>query len=252
MQLLSIAYWAFIAISCPAFFAGAIVILVLTLPFDRRRVVLHMYSSFWAATYLYCNPIWHLRIEGRDRLPWRGPAVLVANHASLIDILVLFALYRPFKWVSKAANFKLPFIGWNMTLNDYVPLVRGNRESIQQMMAACHKHLSRGSPVLLFPEGTRTRDGNLLPFKDGAFRLAAEAGCPVIPIAVHDTGDCLPKHGMILRQRMRALVEVLEPIDARGRDAGELREEARAAIDRALRGRRQEQPVEAGAREQRA
>src|SRR5271166_5315328 len=203
MRVLSIAYWAFICLCCVPFFLVALVIFVVTVPFDRRRVVLHLYSCFWAAFYLYCNPIWHLRVVGRDKLPWRGPAVLVANHASLIDILVLFALYRPFKWVSKASNFRLPFIGWNMTLNDYVPLVRGNKESIVRMMAECRRHLAQGSPVLIFPEcrrhlaqgspvlifpeGTRTRDGELQAFKDGAFRLAVEASCPVIPIAVHAT-----------------------------------------------------------------
>jgi 1-acyl-sn-glycerol-3-phosphate acyltransferase len=234
MQAFSIAYWAFIALSCVPFFAGAVIIFVMTLPFDRRRVVLHLYSCFWAAFYLYCNPIWQLRVNGRSRLPWRGPAVIVANHASLIDILVLFALYRPFKWVSKAANFRLPFIGWNMTLNDYVPLVRGNRESIARMMVECKRHLAAGSPVLIFPEGTRTRDGQLQAFKDGAFRLAAEVGCPLVPVAVHATGECLPKHGYVLRQRMRAVVEVLEPIAPAGRSVDELRDAARAAIAASL------------------
>jgi 1-acyl-sn-glycerol-3-phosphate acyltransferase len=234
MRVFSMAFWAFIALCCLPFFAIAVAIFVVTWPFDRRRVVLHLYSCFWATFYLYANPLWRLRVDGRDKLPWRGPAVIVANHASLIDILVLFALYRPFKWVSKAQNFKLPFIGWNMTLNDYVPLVRGNKSSIVKMMADCRRHLARGTPVLIFPEGTRTRDGNLQPFKDGAFRLAVEAGCPIIPVAVHGTRDSLPKHGAILRNRMDALVEVLDPIPVEGRDADELRELARYAIASAL------------------
>jgi 1-acyl-sn-glycerol-3-phosphate acyltransferase len=241
MQLLSAAYWVFIAGVSVPFYVGALVLWALTLPLDRRRVVLHLYSCLWAAVYLYCNPIWHLRVEGRSKLPWKGAAVLVANHASLIDILVLFALFRPFKWVSKAENFKIPFIGWNMTLNDYVPLVRGNKESVAKMMADCKRHLARGCPVLLFPEGTRTRDGNLLPFKDGAFRLAAEVGCPIIPIAVHATGDCLPKHGWALRTVMRARVEVLDPIPtgAPGTSNPEqLRDQTRAVIDAAVRKRR--------------
>jgi 1-acyl-sn-glycerol-3-phosphate acyltransferase len=220
------------------FFAVALVLFVVTLPFDRRRVVLHLYSCFWAAFYLYCNPIWRLRVVGRGKLPWRGPAVIVANHASLIDILVLFALYRPFKWVSKASNFRLPFIGWNMTLNDYVPLVRGSKESIVKMMTECRRHLAQGSPVLIFPEGTRTRDGELQAFKDGAFRLAVEAGCPVIPVAVHATGDCLPKHGFVLRQRMRAVVEVLDPIPVGQLDADAVRAAARSAIESTLRAHR--------------
>jgi 1-acyl-sn-glycerol-3-phosphate acyltransferase len=241
MRLLSIAYWLFIAISCLPFYLVALVVFAASWAFDRRRVAQHLYSCFWGWTYVACNPIWHLKIEGRRKIPWRGPAVLVANHASLIDIVVLFALFRPFKWVSKAENFKLPFIGWNMTLNDYVPVVRGNKESIVRMMEECRRHLANGSAVLIFPEGTRTRDGNLLPFKDGAFRLAAEVGCPLVPIAVHGTGDCLPKHGLVLRQRMHAVVEVLDPIDTGGpgrSDPDTLRAQARDAIDEALRNRK--------------
>src|ERR1019366_4301064 len=100
--------------------------------------------------YIYCNPIWHLRVVGREKLPWRGPAVLVANHASLIDVLVLFSLYWPFKWVSKAGNFKIPFIGWNMTLNGYVPLVRGNQRSTLRALEEGRKVLLRGMSVLIF------------------------------------------------------------------------------------------------------
>ncbi|HEY6461612.1 MAG TPA: lysophospholipid acyltransferase family protein [Polyangiaceae bacterium] len=234
MRLFSMAYWAFIALACLPCFAIALVLYAVTLPFDRRRVVLHLFSCFWGALYLYANPIWRFRVVGRSKLPWKGPAVIVANHASLIDILVLFALYRPFKWVSKAQNFKIPFIGWNMTLNDYVPLVRGKRSSIIKMMAECRKHLGRGMPVLVFPEGTRTQDGELQEFKDGAFQLAAAVRCPVIPVAVHGTRNSLPKHGAVLRNGMDAFVEVLDPIAAEGRTAAELREAARDAIGAAL------------------
>ena len=81
LWVFSVAYWAFIAITCVVFFAGAVVVWLVTVPFDRRRVVLHLYSSAWASFYVYVNPLWRLRITGRDLLPWHGPAVLVANHA---------------------------------------------------------------------------------------------------------------------------------------------------------------------------
>jgi 1-acyl-sn-glycerol-3-phosphate acyltransferase len=234
MRLFSVAYWTFIALSCVPFFLLALGLFVLTVPLDRRRVVLHLYSCFWAVFYIHANPLWSLRVVGREKLPWRGPAVIVANHASLIDILTLFALYRPFKWVSKASVFRVPCIGWNMKLNDYVGLVRGNKESIVKMMDECRTHLRRGSPVLIFPEGTRTKTGELQAFKDGAFRLATEMKCPVIPVAVHGTGDSLPKHGFVLRSRMRALVEVLDPIASDELDVNELRDTTRSVIGAAL------------------
>jgi 1-acyl-sn-glycerol-3-phosphate acyltransferase len=231
----SYAYWVFVALTMPVFFLGALAIFAATFAFDRRRVILHLYSCFWASFYVYANPFWRSRVAGRGKLPWNGPAVIVANHASLVDILVLYGLYRPFKWVSKDSNFRAPFAGWNMTLNGYVSLRRGERESIKKMMAQCHELLRQGSPVLIFPEGTRTMTGALQPFKDGAFRLAQDSGAPLVPVAVSGTYETLPKTGLVLRHRMDALVEVLDPLDpAAFPDADALKEAARAAIAAAL------------------
>jgi 1-acyl-sn-glycerol-3-phosphate acyltransferase len=230
-QAFSVVYWVFVVLTMPVLFSCALVIFLVTWPFDRRRLALHLFSCFWASFYVYCNPLWRVRFVGRERLPWHGPAVIVANHLSLVDILVLYGLYRPFKWVSKAELFRVPIVGWNMVLNDYVRLRRGDRESIRAMMDHCRRHLARGAPVLIFPEGTRSATGLLQPFKDGAFRLALEAGAPVIPVALRGTYDTLPKHGLVMRQRMEALVQVLEPLDPKA-FAGipELRDAARAAI----------------------
>ena len=212
LTLFSIAWWVFFAVSLPVLFVGALAVFVATAAFDRRRVALHLYSCFWGSLYVWTNPLWRVRFEGLGKLPWRGPAVLAANHLSLLDILVLYGLFRPFKWVSKEELFRIPVLGWNMRLNDYVAIWRGDRESVKRMMEKCRAHLGRGAPILIFPEGTRSRDGALLPFKDGAFRLAFEAGAPIVPMVISGTGDALPKHGIVLRRSMRATVEVLEPI----------------------------------------
>jgi 1-acyl-sn-glycerol-3-phosphate acyltransferase len=235
LRVFSVAFWAFIGLTSPVFFLGALLVLIVTLPFDRRRVILHLYSSAWATCYVYLNPLWRLRVHGRDRLPWHGPAVLVANHASLVDILVLFGLFRPYKWVSKQEIFKIPVIGWNMRLNDYVPLVRGSGASVRAMMAHCDRLLAAGSPIMIFPEGTRSQDGEMRAFKNGAFELAARHGVPVIPIAVHGSGSALPKHGLVLRDRADIRIEVLAPLDPAGH-AGvpELRDAARQAISASL------------------
>lgn len=235
LRPLSYAYWALIGLTCPVFFVGALLIWLVTLPFDRRRTVLHLYSCAWAVFYVAINPMWRLRVTGREHLPWRGPAVIVANHSSLIDILVLFGLFRPFKWVSKAENFKIPFVGWNMHLNGYVSLVRGDRASVVKMLAACSRLIDRGNPVLFFPEGTRSTDGLLRPFKDGAFELAVQHGVPLIPVAVHGTASALPKHGMVLQEHVDARVEILDPLDpADFGSVADLREAARARIAGAL------------------
>jgi len=231
LRAFSIAYWVFVVATMPVFFTVALLVFLLTVAFDRRRVLLHLYSCFWASFYVYANPLWRSRVVGREKLPWRGAAVVVANHLSLVDILVLYGLYRPFKWVSKAELFRVPIVGWNMVINDYVRLTRGDRDSIRAMMEHCRAHLARGAPVLLFPEGTRSQDGRLQAFKDGAFRLALDAGVPVIPVAIHGTHETVPKHGLVLRQRMRGRVKVLPPLDPTGfADVAALRRAARDAI----------------------
>ncbi len=234
LLVFTVLYWAFVSLTMPVFFALALAIFLVTLPFDRRRVALQLFSCFWASFYIYANPLWKSRVVGRGKLPWRGPAVIVANHLSMIDILVLYGLYRPFKWVSKAENFKVPVVGWNMVLNDYVRLTRGDRDSIRKMMEHCRRHLAQGTPVLIFPEGTRSPDGALQAFRDGAFRLAKDAGVPVIPVAVRGTSESLPKHGLVLRRRMDARVEVLDPLDPEDYPSvPALRDATRAVIARA-------------------
>ncbi|PRP94864.1 lysophospholipid acyltransferase family protein [Enhygromyxa salina] len=206
-------WWLTFGLVCMVMFLGATACFVLTVPFDRRRVVQHLYSCFWAQIMFYLNPFWRLRITGRAKLPWRGKAVLVSNHESLGDILVLFGLYRPYKWVSKAAVFRSPFLGWNMHYNGYVPLRRGDKASIIEMSQRCHAWLAKDMPILMFPEGTRSPDAEVKAFKDGAFRLAIEANCPVYPIVLTGTADTLPKHGLRVKIAAKCHVQVMDPVD---------------------------------------
>jgi 1-acyl-sn-glycerol-3-phosphate acyltransferase len=209
----TICFWSYFAISCIIFYVVALLLFLVTSPFDRNGKLLHLYSCFWGSQYFYLSPFWRFTVENRHHLPRRGPAVIVANHSSLGDILVLFGLYRPFKWVSKASVFRVPFLGWNMSLNRYVALQRGDRDSIAKMIRECEEWLQRGVPILMFPEGTRSEDGNMKPFKDGAFRLAIEQQCPLIPIVIVGTERTLPKHGLLLQVEANCVVRVLEPID---------------------------------------
>ncbi len=236
MALFAIFYWLFFLVSLAPMMIGQLAVFLVTAPFDRRRTLVHLYGCLWGMLYVWINPFWRLNVEGREKLPWNRAAVITANHLSILDILVLYGLFKPFKWVAKGELFRVPFVGWNMRLCDYVPIWRGDRESVRAMMARCRAHLDRGVPVLIFPEGTRSPDGELLPFKEGAFRLACEADCPVFPVAVTGTGDAIPKHGILFRTPMRARVRVLDPIlpSQHGRDPTALRDATRAAIHAAL------------------
>ncbi len=229
----SLLYWLYAVLSLAVLFAGLLVLYALTVPFDRRRVAIHMYSCAWAYMYVAFHPMWRARFEGREKIPWDRAAVIVANHLSLVDILVIYGLFKPFKWVAKGELFRVPFVGWNMVLNDYVRIWRGDRESVKKMMNHSREHLARGSSLVIFPEGTRSRDGRMLPFKDGAFRLAAEAGCPLIPIAIAGSEVALPKNGLIFRQRATIKLRVLDPLDPKAFASPDaLKEAARAAIEK--------------------
>jgi 1-acyl-sn-glycerol-3-phosphate acyltransferase len=211
-RLYSTAFWSFLATSSIALFPVAVALWAVTLPFDRRRALLHQFTCFWASLYTWANPLWPISIEGREHIRRDEAYVMVANHLSLLDILVLFRLFRHFKWVSKIENFRVPFIGWNMHLNRYIPLRRGDRGSVRRMMDACIRTLAAGSSLMIFPEGTRSRDGRLQPFKSGAFELALAARRPLLPIVIEGTAHALPKRGFLLRGRHPIRVTVLAPI----------------------------------------
>jgi len=229
-QLSSVVFWAFLVSSSVALFPFAVLTWAATVLFDRRLVVLHLFTCFWGSLYTWVNPQWPVTIEGREKIDPETTYVMVANHLSLLDILVLFRIFRHFKWVSKIENFRIPFIGWNMRLNRYIKLRRGDRDSVREMMAACEQTLRSGSSIMMFPEGTRSKTGVLQPFKTGAFELALRTNLPLLPIVLSGTSDILPKKGFVLRGRHQIAITVLDPISPerfQGLDAKALAEHTR-------------------------
>jgi 1-acyl-sn-glycerol-3-phosphate acyltransferase len=208
----SVLFWAFLVTSSLALFPVALAIWAVTLPFDRRKRLLHQFTCFWASLYSWFNPAWRVHVEGREKIRPGATYVMVANHQSLLDILVLFRLFTHFKWVSKIENFRVPCIGWNMSLNGYVKLRRGDKQSIGEMMSTCARVLDDGSSIMMFPEGTRSPDGRLRAFKHGAFTLAQGSGCPILPILIEGTADALPKRGFVLQGRHAIAIRVLDEI----------------------------------------
>ncbi len=236
-RLYSTLFWAFLTVSSVLLFPVAVLIWAVTAPFDRRLVLLHRFTCFWASLYTWINPVWPVALRDRDKIDPNETYVMVANHLSLLDILVLFRLFAHFKWVSKIENFRIPFIGWNMRLNRYIPLVRGERDSVIQMMAACEKTLAEGNSLMMFPEGTRSKTGELQPFKTGAFELALNARRPVLPILIEGTGNALPKQGFVLQGRHPIAITILDPLPFSGFESlspKELAEQTRNVFAEAL------------------
>ena len=221
----SVLYWAFLCISSIVLFFVALVIWSVTAPFDATRSLLHRYTCWWALLYLRCLPGCRIQIEGAEKIAPGTAYVLVTNHQSTADIMALSALSVRFKWVSKRENFRLPFIGWNMYLNGYVKVARGNRESARKTMEYCQMWVRRGVSTLWFPEGHRSPTGELQQFHSGAFRLAAKCGCPIVPIII-DGMPAVYRGWRVSAYPGQLLIRVLDPVTAAetGGNADQLRD----------------------------
>jgi 1-acyl-sn-glycerol-3-phosphate acyltransferase len=119
------------------------------------------------------------------------------------------------KWLSKKQMFRIPIAGWSMWLAGDIQLERGDRESAQKAMAQCATWLRRRVSVMVFPEGTRSAEGQLAEFKDGAFRLAIEEQVPIVPMALVGTKEAIRKHDWRFGPA-RAEVHVMDPVDTMG------------------------------------
>ena len=183
------------------------------------------------------TPLWSFEIEGEPPADIaRTGYVVVANHESQADPFLLSWLPFDMRWVAKEELFKPPFIGWAMRFGGDIPLRRGQGDSVRAMMDECSRALAGGISVMMFPEGTRSRDGELLPFKDGAFALAIRAQVPILPIALAGTREMRPKHSRWFG-KAHARARILLPIETRGlgsADVGFVRDRAREAIRAAL------------------
>jgi 1-acyl-sn-glycerol-3-phosphate acyltransferase len=179
------------------------------------------------------NPYWDIHIEGPFPADPRHPYVVVANHQSLGDIAVVSRLPWEMKWVAKAELWKLPVAGWMLRMSGDIPVRRHDPQSRTAVITKATRTLRNRCSVMFFPEGTRSKDARVRRFQAGAFRVAIEAGVPVLPIAVDGTSDAIPKHGWRFGERIAARVRVLEPVPTAGlsgEDAPALAEAVRQRI----------------------
>ena len=208
---------------------------LVTMPFDKGA---------YAAGYLFRKltpihsslaPLWKFSTSGELPDDMRRPYVAVANHESFVDILLISHLKTEFKWLSKSEIFKIPFLGSMMKFVRDIPLERGDSTSGGKAMDAMRERLSHDVSVMIFPEGTRSKTGDMRKFRAGAFKLAIEGQHPILPLALHGTRDALRKndwrHGYA-----KAEVRVLAPISTEGLtvdDLPALRAQVRAVIQEA-------------------
>jgi 1-acyl-sn-glycerol-3-phosphate acyltransferase len=205
-------------------------------PFDRNHRLRGRFFRNIAVTAMRLSPMWTAVRHGPIPKEIRGRSVVVSNHVSHLDTFLLAGLPWEMKWLSKRSVFNIPFIGWSMWLTGDIPVVRGSTASIAQAMQRCAAYLQREMPICIFPEGTRARSDAMLPFKDGAFRLAIEQGADILPLAVAGTQLGLPKHSWRFGFS-RGVVMVGTPVSTAGMgisQVGALRDQVRQQISRML------------------
>jgi 1-acyl-sn-glycerol-3-phosphate acyltransferase len=166
------------------------------------------------------NPYWDFRVIDDAHLDPGRPYLFVSNHKSLADVFLLSRLPWEMKFLSKDSIFRIPLLGWQMRMAGDIPLERGDKESARRAIVQMRDRLLAKSSVIVFPEGTRSAEGTLGPFRDGAFRLAIELGVDIVPLAIRGTETALPKHSLRFR-RTSASVTVLPPVSAAGLTAAE-------------------------------
>lgn len=210
--IFSILYWLWFILTHIVMIHIAFVIWIITLPFDKKLAILHMFSSFWGHSYMWLNPLWSFKMTGRKNIKRGKTYVIISNHQSMLDIVVLYGLFRHFKWVSKKENFSIPITGWLMRMNRYIEIDRGSKGSYLSMMKKINSTLKSGSSILMFPEGTRQPEGGIGPFSDGAFRMALENQVGLIPVILYGTANAVPKGKIILPGRRKIIAKILNEI----------------------------------------
>lgn len=190
-----------------------LLIWILFLPFDKNNSVIHLLLMHESFILCFLIPIWRIEIEGREKAIKGETYVIISNHQSLLDILLINCLRYRFKWVSKIENFKVPVIGWYLRIADYITVDRTDDDSKAKMLEKSYQCLGKGVSVMLFPEGTRSKDLNIGFYKRGAFQLAIQAEVPILPVLIDGSGGILPKHGLIFGGSQKIRIKVLDPVN---------------------------------------
>ena len=222
---------------CTVMLLLSVVAFVLTVPFDKQRKVVHELSRALVYMFVMVPPMWKRRVEGLEHIEKDKPYVIVINHQSMVDIMMLYLVPMIFRWVSKREAYRIPFIGRFLLLHGDITIDRKQgSKAMRKVMEKGQMWLGRGVSVSMFPEGTRSKDGEIHRFKAGAFALAKEAGVGILPV-VMDGSSTMFKPSMMVNWRNEFVIRVLPPVTAEEvaqTDQNELMEQVRERMVDAL------------------
>ena len=209
LQTLTIVLWTLVA----TLVVGSMVILFSF--FSRTGHGPHLLARGWANSILWVSRV-KVVVTGLEKLDPARSYIYMPNHQSNADIpLLLGRLKVQFRWLAKAELFRIPLFGRAMRGVGYISIDRSDRKAAFESLERAARTIRQGTSVLIFPEGTRSRDERLLPFKKGGFVLAVDAGVPIVPIVIRGTREIIPKGHFMIRPAPVSM-EILDPVETSG------------------------------------
>lgn len=209
--MLSILYYLVVLLAAIVLYIATFIALVVCYPFDKKRVVVHTISKWITDVFFGLPPHMSREVIGMENIDPKQQYVIVLNHNSMVDIMSIYNLPLVFKWVSKKEVYKIPIVGRLLLAHGDIVI---NRASAKEAMQLVHQKgkewLAKGACVSIFPEGTRSKDGEIHNFKAGAFILAKDAGVPILPVVLDGTNWVT--RGWKMNWRNKITIRVLPPV----------------------------------------
>ena len=212
--MLSLLYYLVVIAVALVLYVASFIALVVCYPFDRKRVVVHTLSKWITDTIFGLPPFMKREVIGIENIDPKKAYVMTLNHNSMADIITIYNLPLVFKWVSKKEVYRIPIVGRLLYAHGDIVINRASAKEAMQLVHARGKEwLAKGASVAIFPEGTRSKDGEIHNFKAGAFLLAKDAGAPILPIVLNNTNKMIRK-GWLMNWRNHITIKILPPISA--------------------------------------
>ena len=209
--MLTFLYYITAVVLCFGLYLLSWIAFFLCYPFDKRRVVVHRISKWITDVVFGLPPHMGRDVVGVENIDKNQPYVIVINHMSMMDIMSIYPLPMVFKWVSKREVYKIPMVGRLLYMHGDIVINRSNpKEAMRFVHTRGLEWLKKGASVSIFPEGTRSADGEIYNFKAGAFILAKDAGVPILPVVVEGTNTM--RKGRWMNWRNRVTIKVLPPV----------------------------------------
>lgn len=203
--------WGIYGIGFLIIFPFVLIAYLLTAPFDSYRSIPNAILMYFGQCFTYLNPFWKIHFRGIENFRKKDGVIFMGNHRSFVDMPLLARLPWNMKWVSKKELFRVPVAGWILSLAGHISIDRGSPEARKSIYKIA-PHVKAGQKVMVFPEGTRSRDGQIKPFKRGAFLVAWEHNLPIQPIVISGTEHLMRPGSWVMKLKGYAVVSILERI----------------------------------------